>query len=192
MENFPKTPRGRPRKIPESELGEVGREFGQMPKEARQLLPFDVPTERTHANRFYADRARETLPEMSKKLRMPHDPVLQAKIRVGMDWVSTRTTILSELGRMMVEDHSQEDIARFQDALVYVAQRHATLTAKDAAAYVRRVRLGATGQRERRAALHHAFNAAINHHRRRFPESSWDDVLRALELTEVQVRKKVR
>jgi hypothetical protein len=40
---------------------------------------------------------------------------------------------------------------------------------------------------ERVAALHHDLNAAINLHRKRFPESSWADVQRALELTAGQV-----
>jgi len=192
MENLPKNPRGRPRKIPESRFAESQRKVRQMPERARQESPFDAATERTRANRFYADRAREVLPELSEKLRIPHDPVLQAKIRVGVDWISGRTTVLSELGRMMVEDHSQEDVARFQDVVFHVAERHGKLSAKDAAAYVRRMRMGATGRRERLEALHHGLNAAINHHRRRFPESSWADVLKALELTEGQVRKKVR
>jgi len=192
MENFPKTPRGRPRKIPESQFGEIERKVRQMPERARQELPFDAATERTRANRFYADKARAALQELSKELRIPHDPVLQARTRVGMDWILGRTTVLSELGRMMVEDPSQEDVARFHDAVVHVAERHGKLSATDAVAYVRRMRMGATGWRERREALHHALNAAINHHRRRFPESSWADVLKALELTEGQVRKQVR
>ncbi|MDP9477234.1 MAG: hypothetical protein M3R38_16405 [Actinomycetota bacterium] len=155
-------------------------------------MPFDAPTERTRANRFYADRAREVLPGLSEKLRIPDDPVLQAKIRVGLDWISGRTTVLSELGRMMVEDPRQEDVVRFQGAVMHVAERHDRLTAKDAAAYVRRMRMGETGRRERIEALHHDLNAAINYHRRRFPESSWANVLKALELTDGQIRKKIR
>jgi hypothetical protein len=192
MENLPKRSRGRPRKIPESGFGELERKFRQIPKEARGLSPFHVPTERTAANRFYADRARAVLPELSKSLRVPDDAVLLAKIRVGIDWILGRTTVLSELGRMVVEDPSQSDIARFQDTVRHIAERHPKLTAKEAAAYVRRMRLGETERRGRLEALHHDLNAAINYHRRRFPESSWADVLKALELTEGQIRKKIR
>jgi hypothetical protein len=49
-----------------------------------------------------------------------------------------------------------------------------------------------TERRDRLEALHHDLNAAINYHRRRFPESSWADVLKALEATEGQIRKKIR
>src|SRR4051812_15553151 len=107
MENFPKRARGRPRKIPESGSGELQRKFRQLPKGARGVSPFDVPTERTAANRFYADRAREVLPELTKRLRVPDDPALAAKIRVGIDWILGRATVLSELGRMMVEEPSE-------------------------------------------------------------------------------------
>jgi hypothetical protein len=184
--------RGRPRKIPKSDLGEIGRKIRQMPRQARELSSFDVPTERTAANRFYADRAREVLPKLSKSLRIPDDPVLSATIRVGIDWILGRTTVLSELGRMIVEDPSQRDIARCQDTVRYIAQRHPKFTAKAASAYVRRMRLGETERGDRLEALHHDLNAAINYHRRRFPESSWADVLKALERSEQQVRKKIR
>ncbi len=187
MENLPKRPRGRPRKIPESRFAEMGRNLRQIP-----VSPFDVPTERTTANRFYADTARGVLPELSKNLRIPDDPVLSARIRVGIDWILGRTTVLSELGRMMVEDPSQEDIARFRDTVRHIAERCPKITAKEAAAYVRRMRLGETERRDRLEALHHDLNAAINYHRRRFPESSWADVLKALELSERQVSKKIR
>jgi hypothetical protein len=163
-----------------------------MSKEVRSLVGFDVPTERTSANRFYADRARGVLLELSKSLRVPDDPVLSARIRVGIDWLLGRTTVLSELGRMMVEEPSQRDIARFHSVVRYIAERLPKITAKEAAAYVRRMRLGETERRDRLEALHHDLNAAINYHRRRFPESSWADVLKALELTEGQIRKKIR
>ena len=167
--------------------------FRQMPKGGSS--PFDVPTERTAANRFYAGEAREVLPELSKCLSLPEDPALSARLRVGIDWILSRTTVLSELGRMLVEDPNPDDIKRFQDTVRYIAQGHAKMNARDATAYARRVRLGKGGQRGRKdrlTALHHEFNAAINYHRRRFPESSWEDVLKALEHTEEQVRKKVR
>ena len=45
--------------------------------------------------------------------------------------------------------------------------------------------------RDRVAALHHDLEAAINLHRRRFPESSWADVHRALELTIGQIDRKL-
>jgi hypothetical protein len=136
------------------------------------------------------------LPELSKSVpaQLPDEPVLSAKIRVGIDWILGRTTVLSELGRMLVEAPTQGDVARFQGTVMHIAERHSKLTAKEAAAYVRRVRLGETGasRRDRLEALHHDLNAAINYHRRRFPESSWADVLTALELTEGQIRKKIR
>ena len=192
MENLPKRLRGRPRKIPKTDLGEIGRKYRQMPRQAQELSPFDVPTERTAANRFYANRAREVLPQLSKSLRIPEDPVLSAKIRVGIDWILGRTTVLSELGRMRVEDPSQRGIARFQETVRYIAESHSKFTAKAASAYVCRMRLGETKRRDRLDALHHDLNAAINYHRRRFPKSSWADVLEALELSEQQVRKKIR
>ncbi len=194
MENFPKTSkRGRPRKIPAPELGDLGRKFRQLPKGAGGFTLFDVPTERTAANRYYADRGRGAVGAFSKTVRIAHDPALAAKLRVGMDWIANRTTVASEIGRMVEsENPTAEEVARFQDTVTYIAERHDKLTAKDAAAYVRRMRMGETGRRERIEALHHDLNAAINHHRRRFPESSWADVLRAFELTEGQVRKKIR
>ena len=193
MENLPKTrKRGRPRKLPEPTHGELP----PIPKDVQALAGLDVPTERTSANRFYADKARGVLPELSKSLRIPDDPALAAKIRVGIDWILGRTTVLSELGRMMEpyknEEPSQGDVARFQGVVRYIAERRPKITAKEAAAYVRRMRLGETERRGRLEALHHDLNAAINYHRRRFPESSWADVLKALEATEGQIRKKVR
>ncbi len=195
MENLPKKARGRPRKIPASPQAELRDKFRQTPKGGPS--PFDVPTERTAANRFYAGAARQVLPELSKRLSLPEDPFLSAKIRVGIDWILARITVLSELGRMLVEEPSPDDIKRFQDTVRYIAQGHTRMTARDAAAYARSVRLGEERQRgfarkDRLAALHHELNAAINHHRRRFPESSWEDVLKALEHTDKQVRKKIR
>jgi hypothetical protein len=192
MENLPKRSRGRPRKIPEPGFGGLERrKLRQRVRDARGISPFDVPTERTAANRFYADRARGALPELSKSLRVPEDPVLSAKIRVGIDWILGRTTVLSELGRMMVEEPGQEDVARLQGVVWYIAERHPKITAKEAAAYAHRMRLGETGRSDRLGALHHDLNTAINYHRQRFPESSWADVLKALELTEGQIRKKL-
>lgn len=189
MENLLKTKkRGRPRKLPEPTRGKLP----QIPKSVRASMGFDVPTERTSANRFYADKARGVLPELSKSLSIPEDPALTARIRIGIDWLLERTTVLSELGRMIVEPPSQEDIARFQGVVRYIAERRPKITAKEAAAYARRMRLGETQRRGRLEALHHDLNAAINYHRRRFPESSWADVLKALELTEGQIRKKIR
>jgi hypothetical protein len=192
MENLPKRGRGRPRKIPESGLGELGDKFRRMPKEAQGLSPFDVPTERTTANRFYADKARRVLPMLAKSFSAPDDPALSAKIRLGIDWILERTSVLSELGRMIVEEPTEEEKVRFRNTVQYIAEGHSKMAAKDAAAYARRMRLGETGRRDRLKALHHDLNAAINYHRRRFPESSWADVLKALEHTEGQIRKKVR
>jgi len=164
-----------------------------MSKEGPGVLPFGVSTERTAANRFYADKARDVLPELSKSLRIPDNPVLSAKVRVGIDWILGRTTVLSELGRMIIDEPSEEDIARFQSAVRYIAEGHAKMTAKEAVAYARRIRLGEThGRRDRIKALHHELNAVIAHHRRRFPESTWQDVIKALEATEGQIRKKIR
>jgi hypothetical protein len=190
MENFPKAKkRGRPRKLPEPM--HVG--LPPLPEEVRALAGFDVPTERTSANRFYADRARGALRELSKTVRIPDDPVLSARIRVGIEWLLGRTTVLSELGRMMVAEPQARDIARFHSVVHYIAERRPKITAREAAAYVRRMRLGETHKRrDRLEALHHDLNAAINYHRRRFPESSWADVLKALELTEGQIRKKIQ
>jgi hypothetical protein len=191
MENLPKKKRGRPRKIPESPLGEIEQKLRQLPKEARQLVGVEIPTERTAANRFYADRAREAVGGLSESLRIPEDPVGAAKFRAGMDWVLKRTTVLTELGRLMVEDPNQRDIERFQSVLRYIAGRRPKITARQAAAYARRQRLGETRRKERIESLHHALNAAINQHRQRFPESSWADVQRALEYTAGQVARKL-
>src|SRR5215216_6597456 len=117
MENLPKKKRGRPRKIPEPQLGEIGRQFRQAPKEVRQLMGIEIPTERTAANRFYADRAKDVVEGLKESVSIPEDPVLAAKLRTGMDWVLKRRTVLSELGRLMVEEPNERDIERFQSTL---------------------------------------------------------------------------
>ncbi len=190
MENLPKIKkRGRPRKLPEPTHWELP----QIPKDVGALVGFDVPTERTSANRYYAGRGRGAVEAFSKTVRISHDPVLAARLRVGMDWITKRATVASEIGRMVESEHpTAEEVARFQDTVTYIAERHPKITAKEAAAYARRMRLGETERRVRLEALHHDLNAAINYHRRRFPESSWADVLKALELTEGQIRKKIR
>ncbi len=166
----------------------------QLPKGFEEHLGFNVPTDRTAANRYYAERGRGAVEEFSKTVRIAHDPVWAAKLRGGMDWIASRITVASEIGRMMVEKPSQEDLSRFGNTLTYIAERRPKITAREAAAYARRQRLGETTvtRRERLQALHHDLNAAINYHRRRFPESSWADVLKALEHTEGQIRKKIR
>ncbi len=166
-----------------------------IPEGIRAIAGFDVPTQRTAANRYYADRGRAAVEAYSKTVRISHDPVLAARLRVGMDWITHRATVASEIGRMVEGEHpTAEEAARFQDTVAYIAERHSKITAKEAAAYARRVRLGesTTTRRERVQALHRDLNAAINYHRRRFPESSWADVLKALEATEEQIRKKIR
>jgi hypothetical protein len=189
VENFPKK-RGRPRKIPDSPMAAMG--LREMPESVRGLFDGAHQTERTRANRYYADSAREVVEGLSSNVSIPDDPVLAAKLRLGMDWILGRRTVLAELGRMLIEDPTEQDIQRFQDAVRHIAARYDKLTAKAAAAHVRRVRLGETGRRERVSALHHDLNAAINLHRQRFPESTWADVQRALELTAGQVERKVK
>jgi hypothetical protein len=191
MENFPKK-RGRPRKIPESLAGSFGlAPPPDIPEPVREMFESRVRTERTRANRYYADGAREVVEELSKQARRPDDPVLAAKLRLGMDWILARKTVLTELGRMMQEEPTERDIERFQDTVMGVAERHDKLTAKTAVARIRRARLGETERRERVADLHHDLNAAINLHRQRFPESTWADVRRALELTAGQIERKM-
>jgi hypothetical protein len=189
MENFPKK-RGRPRKIPASPM--PGLEAPELPKPVRELFDWSRQSDRNRANLFYADNAREVVEGLSKQVRMPEDPALAAKLRLGMDWILERRTVLTELGRMLIENPTEQDIQRFQDAVMHIAKRYDKITAKAAVAHVRRLRLGETERRERVAALHHDFNAAINQHRQRFPESTWADVQRALELTAGQVERKVR
>jgi len=119
------------------------------------------------------------------------DPIRAASVRIGMDWILARRTVLTELGRMMEEEPTERDIVRFQTAVMYIAERHKKMTAKAACAHIRRLRLGETERRDRVASLHHHVNAAINQHRRRFLESTWADVHRAVELTAQQVGRKL-
>jgi hypothetical protein len=94
---------------------------------------------------------------------------------------------------MMVEEPTEQDMWRFQGTVDYVADKHKKLGAKGAVAYIRRMRLGETKKHKARvAALHHDLNAAINLHYQRYPESSWEDIQRAVELTAGGVGKKVR
>jgi hypothetical protein len=130
---------------------------------------------------------------LSKQVEIPHDPVLAAKTRAGMDWIMSRRTVLAELGRMMDqtgEHPTDEERAQFQAVVHRIASRHDRLTAKSACAIVRGARMGETPRRERVAALHHGLNAAINLHCQRFPESTWADIRRALDLTAKQVAHK--
>jgi hypothetical protein len=162
----------------------------------RELVGQTLVTDRTHANAFYADTAREVveaLSEQAKQLQMPHDPVLAAKLRLGMDWILARKTVLTELGRMMESeaDPTEQDVERFQAVVRHIASRHDKLTAKAACAYIRGRRMGETQRRERIASLHHDLNAAINVHRQRFPESTWTDIKRALDLTAGQIERKL-
>jgi len=183
--------RGRPRKIPESELGDISRKFLQMPKEMRGLAPLDVPTERTRANRYYADKAADLLEDIAHHpATFPEDPVYTAKLRTGIDWIRTRRTILAELGRMLDEGPSEQGTYRVYDAVKHIAERHDKLTARAAAAYVRRQRLGETKRSERVRALHHDLYVVIQQHRQRYPESTWADVLRALEPLARQIERK--
>jgi hypothetical protein len=153
-------------------------------------MSFDIPSERTAANRHYADLARDTIEGLSESLSFPEEPVLAAKLRVGMDWILGRTTVLSELGRLIVDEPTKRDVARFQDAVLHIAERHDRMSATGAASYARRVRLGKTSRRDRIAALHHDLNAAINEHRQRYPETTWTDVEKALGHTAKQVARK--
>jgi hypothetical protein len=101
MENFPKTKkRGRPRKIPSPPLP-AGFE---MPDSLRELVEEHQRTDRHRANFFYAELARRAVEGISEDVRIPEDPVRAARLRAGMDWVLERSTVLSELGRLMVDD----------------------------------------------------------------------------------------
>jgi hypothetical protein len=196
MADSPKR-RGRPRKVPQS-AGLFGDQMAKVVPDhlrdhVRDLMGVAVPAARTRNDRFYADQAEEVvagLAEDRKNVIMPEDPVLAAKIRLGMDWILQRRTVLSELGRMLTENPTKLEIARFQNAVEYIASRHDKITAKAAAGHVRRLRLGKTKRRDRVAALHHDFNAAINEHRLRYPESTWADVRRALKLTMERVERR--
>jgi hypothetical protein len=183
MENFPKKKRGRPRKIPESLVPEI-------PDTTREVFAEAVRTERTRANAFYADSAREVVEALSEQVQIPENPVLAAKLRLGMDWILARRTVLTELGRMMDEDPEEQEIERFQAVVRHIASRRDKLTAKAACAYIRGRRLGETKRRDRIASLHHDLNRAINEHRQRYPESTWEDVQKALGHTVSQVSRK--
>ena len=185
MENLPKK-RGRPRKIPEPMGPEI-------PDALSEIVGSPTKTARTHANAYYADRARGVIEGYVEQVKIPEDPLRAARIRVGMDWILTKKTVLTELGRMMVEEPTEQDMRRFQSTVDYVADKQKKLGAKGAVAYIRRSRLGETKKRKVRvAALHHDLNAAVNLHRQRYPESSWPDILEAVELTAGVVGRKVR
>jgi hypothetical protein len=202
MENFPKPNKGgRPRKIPRSGGNPLADVLGEYSSEkqdfAREFFAEGLRSDRTRANAYYADGAREVIEAYSKQVQDPHDPVLAAKIRLGMDWILARRTVLTELGRMMGGEAkpAPEDIARLQDTVESVARRHDKLTAKAACAYISGRRMRETNppasRKERVASLHHDLNAAINVHRQRHPESIWQDIKRALDLTTGQVERKL-
>jgi hypothetical protein len=160
---------------------------------AREYFADGLRTDRSRANAYYADMARDVVESLSKQVEIPHDPVLAAKTRSGMDWIMSRRTVLAELGRMMDqtgEHPTDEERAQFQAVVHRIAFRHDRLTAKAACAIVRGGRMGETPRRDRIAALHHDLNGAINLHRQRFPESTWTDIRRALDLTAKQVEHK--
>jgi len=191
METFPKK-RGRPRKVP-APSAQTEALFSATPAEVRDLLGFEVPSDRTRANRFYAEKAREVVRELSKDVRIPHDPAGAARLRAGMDWIAQRSIVLAELGRMMQDNPTEEEGARFQAAVTYVADKRPGITAKDAAAYVRRVRLRGESKRiERVRELHHEVNRLVTAYRRRYPEGDWREVLEALDHSAAQIRKKLR
>lgn len=165
----------------------------EIPDALSEIAGSLAKTARTHANAYYADGARGVIERYIEQVKIPEDPLRAVRIRVGMDWILTKKTVLTELGRMMVEDPTEQDMRRFQGTVDYVADKHKKLGAKGAVAYVRRLRLGETKKRKVRvAALHHDLNAAVNLHRQRYPESSWSDILEAAELTVRVVHQKVR
>jgi hypothetical protein len=184
MENFPKK-RGRPRKMPVSLLA------AEIPEASREYFAEVLRTDRTRANAYYAESARDVVEALSGQIEIPQDPVLAAKVRRGMDWILARNTVLTELGRMMDEDPAEEDVVRFQAVVRHLASRHDKHTAKSACAYIRGRRMGETKRRDRVASLHHDLNAAINLHRQRYPESTWADIRQALEMTVGQVARKL-
>jgi hypothetical protein len=199
MANLPKPKGGRPRKIPRPLVNPMGDALAkQSPADqafAREHLADALRSERSRNNAYYADIGREVVEGIAEQLReaAADNPVAHAKRRLGLDWILARTTVLTELGRLVDADPegSEASIVRFQGVLDHVAARHDKLTATAAAAYIRGRRLGdAAGRRDRIAALHHDLNAAINLHRQRYPESTWGDVRRALELTAGQIEHK--
>jgi hypothetical protein len=136
MENFPKR-RGRPRKIPESLRASFGLKSPEIPDAAREMVVGALRTDRTRANAYYAYYAREAVEGLLKQVEMPENPVLAAKLRLGMDWILARRTVLTELGRMMDRDPTEEDVARFQAVVRHIASRHDKLTARAVCAYIR-------------------------------------------------------
>ena len=102
----------------------------------------------------------------------------------------SRRTVLAEVGRM-IDDPAGPDQRRVQAVVDHIAVRHDKLTAKAACAYIRGRRMGETKRRDRVASLHHDLNAAINVHRQRFPESTWADIRRALDLSAGQIEHKL-
>jgi hypothetical protein len=196
MENFPKK-RGRPRKIPRSEntmRDLLGKEAPGPGKDfAVAHFAEAIQSERSRANQHYADLARETVESLADptKLADPSDPFGIARTRRGMDWILSRRTVLTELGRMMSEDPKPGEIEHFQFVVYRVASRHENHTAKTAVAYIRGQRLGSgPNSKDRVAALHHDLNAAINLYRQRHPETTWADVRRAVKMTADQVAGK--
>jgi hypothetical protein len=190
MENLPKKGRGRPRKLPKPPHADLRLKMAEIPTFLRESMGFNIPSDRTAANRHYAELARDTIEGLSESLSLPEEPVRAAKLRVGMDWILGRTTVLSELGRLIVDQPTKRDVARFQGAVLHIAERHDRMSATGAAAYARRVRLGETRRRTRIAALHHDLNTAINEHRQRYPETTWADVEKALGHTVQQIARK--
>jgi hypothetical protein len=203
MENSPKKKkRGRPRKLPESvrgtglfaQVADASEPSDEAKRIGKEMVGDFMRTERSRADSHYAERAREVVQGISGQIasEATSDPVHTAKVRLGMDWIMSRKTVLTELGRMMTTtEPSRKEVKRFQYVVRRVASRHDKLTAKTACAYIRGQRLGETSEaRERVAALHRDLNAAINFHRQRHPESTWADIRRALELTAKQVQGK--
>jgi hypothetical protein len=170
------------------------REMGlEVPEAMREMFGSLGKTDRTNANLYYANTAKEVVEFFAEQVRTSptDDPVRSAKRRLGLDWILGRQTVLTEIGRTMDEEPSAEVVARFEDLVMSLADRYDKLTAKTAVARIRRARLGETARRERVASLHHDLNAAVNLHRQRFPESTWKDVRRALRLTVEQIERKL-
>ena len=166
-----------------------------VPEASREYFAEVVRTDRTHANAYYAEMARGVVEKFVEDLKgetLISDPALHAKSRLGMDWILSRQTVLTALGRMMEEDPEEHDVARFQAVVAHIATRYDKLSAKAACAYIRHQRLGGASRRDRVSSLHRDLNAAINLHRKRFPESSWEDVQKALDLTAGQVGRKAK
>jgi hypothetical protein len=122
----------------------------EVPEGAGEMFAGLGKTDRTNANLYYAGVARETVEALAEALRSAptDDPVRSAKRRLGMDWILERKTVLAEFGRRMTEEPTEREIARFQDLLSSIADRHEKLTAKSAVARIRRARLGETGRQK--------------------------------------------